>query len=310
MFPSAPALLSNTAPTGQWVYVTERFSKFIDNLGITQTQNDDGVIKHAGVRDCLNQHYYGYPSNTANSNLTGSWAKGLRVRPPRDIDVMFVLPWHIYHRFEERVGNRQAQLLQEVKNVLLVRYSESEMRGDGQAVVVRFSSIPIEVVPAFRFENGQFWICDSRDGGSYILTDPNAELQALNQSDQQNGGTTRHLIRVAKQWQRHCNVPIKSFLLERFAIHFLNEWDGCRHYIWYDWMVRDFFAFIIKYADGNVTMPGTATKIELGNAWLSKAHTAFNNAVAACEYEKQNENLLAGLTWQNIFGAMIPMDGK
>jgi hypothetical protein len=304
----APALLHNAAPTGQWLYVTKRFSNFIENLGITQNQNDDGIIKQAGVRDCLNRHYYGYSSNTENSILTGSWGKSLRVRPPRDIDVMFVLPWHVFHRFEERQGNRQAQLLQEVKNVLGARYVESDMKGDGQAVVVRFSSMPVEVVPAFRFDNGQFWICDSKNGGRYITTDPNAELYALDQSDQKNSGATRHLIRMAKQWQRHCNVPIKSFLLERFAAHFLNEWDGCRHYIWYDWMVRDFFAFMAKYADGTVTMPGTASKIHLGNAWLSKVQTAHSNAVKACDYEKINENLLAGLTWQNIFGTFISAD--
>src|SRR5437764_19222 len=55
------------APTGQ--HVEARFTKFLANLTITPLQLEDGRTKHAGVRACLNRHYWGTRSETANSLL-------------------------------------------------------------------------------------------------------------------------------------------------------------------------------------------------------------------------------------------------
>jgi hypothetical protein len=44
------------------------------------------------------------------------------VRPPRDIDLYFLLPPAVYHRFDNYIFvNRQSALLQEVRNVLLAK---------------------------------------------------------------------------------------------------------------------------------------------------------------------------------------------
>src|SRR4051812_15979671 len=95
--------------------VSSRFTRFLNNLLLTEAQKSDGATKHAGVRTCLNRNYYASTSSTANSFLIGSWAKATRIRPPRDIDVVFELPRSVYDRFEQRPGNKQSQLLQEVR---------------------------------------------------------------------------------------------------------------------------------------------------------------------------------------------------
>jgi hypothetical protein len=280
---------------------------FIANLAVTEPQERDGATKQAGVRATLNRHYYKLDSETANSMLTGAWGKHLRVRPPRDVDVLFVLPWDVYHRFESRSGNKQSQLLQEVKNVLGAEYTESDMGGDGQVVVVRFATTPVEVVPAFEFSDGQFWICDTNDGGSYRLTDPRAEIAELNYSDELNKGVTRHLIRMMKQWQRHCDVALKSYILERLAIELLCTWSYERNFFWYDWLIRDFFAHLISRINGGIIMPRTGEWVGLGDAWAYKARTAYAAALRACDYERDNENILAGVEWQSLFGVHIPL---
>lgn len=306
---SIPTTSTSNQPTDRkWIYVTRRFERFVDNLAITSNQMIDGETKHHGVRNCLNLHYHQVDSETANSILTGSWGKELRVRPPRDIDVLFVLPWDVYDRFELRLGNKQSQLLQEVKGVLAAKYSETDMRGDGQAVVVRFASMPVEVVPAFPATEGRFLICDTAGEGSYRLTDPNAEFAQLDASDTANANVTRRLVRMAKQWQRNCSVPLKSFMIEHLVVQFMREWTGMRDYFWYDWLVRDFFLFLTGKSHHFVVMPGTGQQIPLGDAWLSRANTAYGKALKACEYEKCNENLLAGIYWHDIFGDMIPMN--
>src|SRR5581483_8925928 len=107
-----------------WIAVTARFRDFHNNLLLTDDQREDGKTKHHGVRKCLNSHYYGSSSETANSFLIGSWGKFTRVRPPRDIDLYFVLPQEVYDRFNTYAYNvnKQSALLQEIKSVLQKTY--------------------------------------------------------------------------------------------------------------------------------------------------------------------------------------------
>jgi hypothetical protein len=127
----APSLLSQSPQAAlRWAHVRGRFRAFIDNLAITPGQLEDGTRKQAGVRACLNRHYYGISSETANSRLIGSWGKLTRVSPSRDVDILFLLPDAVYWRYQNRGGNRQSDLLQEVKNVLRSTYSLTSMRGD------------------------------------------------------------------------------------------------------------------------------------------------------------------------------------
>ncbi len=289
----------------QWRHVERRFTAFVEALAITDAQFQDGWRKQAGVRATLNRWYYGHSDEALNSLLTGSWGKQLRVRPPRDIDVMFALPWEVYRRFEGRAGNRQSQLLQEVRGVLAQTYPQSEMRGDGQVVIVRFATTPVEVVPAFAFDNGQYLICDTNDGGSYRVSDPIAEIAALDRSDQATAGATRRLIRMAKQWQRHCSVPIKSFILERMAVEFMRTWRHPHDHYYHDWMVRDFFAFLVENVGRSAVMPGTGTWVPSETLWASKARTALATATRACEWERVSIDYLAAGEWKSLFGSAI-----
>ena len=300
---------SNALPYG-WYFLVPRFSRFLDNLNLTDLQLTDGWVKQAGVRAALNRAYWNTSSETENGFICGSWGKTLQVRPPRDVDLLFMLPWADYTRFEQRSGNRQSQLLQEVRSTLQDTYPITELRGDGQVVVVQFATTTVDVIPAFSVGDGRYLICDTRNGGSYILTAPHAEIFELDASDTRNGGATRRLIRMAKQWQRYCDVPIKSIQLERLAIEFLDQWVYSRDLFWVDWMLKDFFAYLVSRVDGVIVMPGTGSVVPLGSEWRVKAETAQANAARAYAYEHENEDILAGITWQDIFGTMISISGR
>jgi Second Messenger Oligonucleotide or Dinucleotide Synthetase domain len=275
---------------------------------ITPTQREDAETKRAGVGACLNRSYWCTSSGTANSILIGSWGKQTYVRPPRDVDIVFLLSPDVYHRFQARSGNRQSQLLQEVKDVLVQTYSATTMRADGQVVMVPFNSTSIEVATGFRCSDGSIIVCDINNGGSYKTSTAEAEARGLTASDAKWNGNTRALIRMLKQWQRECNVPLKSFQIERLAVAFLETWaSSCRDVFWYDWMVRDFFSCLISWTNHNLIMPGTGEPIPLGRDWQSRAQTAYHYAYKACEYERDNLDSLAGQAWQKIFGIAIPM---
>jgi len=182
------------------------------------------------------------------------------------------------------------------------------MRGDGQVVLVPFASYKVEVAPAFKLGNGQYWVCNTNGGGRYVAFDPFAEAMNINASDAATNGNTRHLIRMMKTWQRYCNVPLKSFFIELVAVEFLKSWSYAgKSSVYYDWMVRDFFKSLIERAGGYVFVPGTLEVISLGNEWKSRAETAYARAIEACENEAGNYRYLAGEQWQRIFGPEIPV---
>lgn len=302
--------------------VSDRFKRFLANLSLTAKQREDGQKKHRAVRACLNAHYWGSSSETAHSMLVGSWGKSTEKRPPRDIDVLHVLPDSV----KERLGNlawgtnKQSYLLREVKGVLAATFPSTEVRADGQVVVVPFASYHVEVVPAleeksflFGEHTGKYIICDTHDGGSWKATDPVAEIANVKSSNDATNGDTRSVIRMMKRWQDHCNVPIKSFVLELCAIDFLRGWEHRgKGLVYYDWMVRDFLAYMkLKATFDSVTVPGTGESIRWFYAdWKSKAESAHARAVKACEFgasEKPGSDVDAGMEWQKVFGDEIPL---
>src|SRR5580692_5624861 len=79
-------------PVPRWLFVRQRFRQFLANLDLTAGQAGDGVTKHTGVVATLNRAYRNVSEGSTHRVLIGSWAKETRVRPPRDIDLLFILP--------------------------------------------------------------------------------------------------------------------------------------------------------------------------------------------------------------------------
>lgn len=290
-----------------WIAVRQRFEQFDKELALTSLQQSDGWRKRGGVVGCLNRHYYDSVSETDNSFMIGSWGKGTAMRPPREVDLYFVLPAAVYHRLTGYIWNRQSALLAEVKHVLEETYPDTDMRGDGQVVVVGFESFSVEVVPAFLLTNGRYWICRTENGGSYKETDPLAEMRYIESVDTACNHNLRPLIRMLKAWQAYCSVPIKSFQLELVAADFLRQSPWRQYdFFWFDWISRDFFAYLYHRANSFVVVPGTLENVGLGNEWQSRTETAYGRAEKACDYEKRNVVEAAGEEWQKIFGPQIP----
>jgi len=302
--PAAEPSLPASSP--RWIAVRPRFTQFHQNLRVTEAQFKDADTKYSGVARSLSRAYYG-DSSVEHSFAIGSWAKQTATRPPRDVDLYFVLPVSVHERFQGNQWNRQSALLQEVRGVLSDTYPNTELNGDRQVVVVRFDSLNVEVVPAFPLQGGGYLICDTNNGGSYKRTDPHAEVSHIDAIDRTSNGNLRALICMAKAWQAECNVPIKSFQIDLVAANFIQQSPRrLDDYFWYDWLLRDFFAFLHGQSNRFVMVPGTLEAIPLGDAWKSRAESAYGRAAKACDYEDWNCVTLAGEEWQKIFGSAIP----
>lgn len=291
-----------------WIGVTKRFSRFDSELILTDDQLEDGLTKQFGVRQSLQQAYYGVRDDAPPGFLVGSWGKGTQTRPPKDVDVFFVLPPEVYYRFEEYSGNRQSALLQEVKSCLADSYPQTEMRGDGQVVQVKFNTLMVEVVPAFRTnEEYTFLIPDTNKGGSWRNSSPELESGTIGYHDSCTNGNLRSLCRMMKTWKRCCDVPLKSFQIELLVKEFLENYEyRLRDYFYFDWFVRDFLKYVITRARTYLWVPSLRDSVPLGDAWLSHASTALDIALVACEHEYDDMTVSAGREWQKLFGNKIP----
>lgn len=292
-----------------WSGVKQRFRRFHNDVNLSQEQLYDGLIKQLGVRKSLHRAYYDEVTENPKGFIVGSWGKGTAAAPPSDVDIFFELPVEIYYRFEAYRGNKQSALLQEVRAHLLKTYPQTDMRGDGQVVVIGFNTITVEVVPAFRYDNlGRFYMPNTNDGGEWKIVHPQAEIDFIDTADKNAVGNVRAMAQMLKIWKRTCNVPLKSFQVELLAAEFMMTYDYKKYdYYWYDFFIRDFFIWLCNKAWSNLTIPGTFEYVNLGDAWLSKAKTARDCALQACAYEYNDYTILAGEEWQKIFGDRIPM---
>lgn len=302
-------------PLPQWSYVNNRFDRLLKNMRYSPAQIENYNTKLVELERCLNAKYW--PVKTSKDItfvLVGSWLKNTAVRTCSDIDIIFLLPYSVYSRYYYRGGNRQSALLQEIKEVLLLSYPTTYIKGDGPTVVINFNAIKVEIVPAFLDPNGSRnisdWnfktsVCYTKDNGCYKITAPIAEALYTTQINQKSNGKLVNLIKMLKLWKKQCNVPIKTIALQMMAEHFINQ--GIQH-SYLDWLLRDFFVYMITQKNKFDVFPATEELLEFGNTWISYAQTAATISKRACYYEQYNYNSLAGELWQKIFGRMIPKE--
>lgn len=285
---------------------SSRFNRFLNNISLTTDDHADAKRKYDGVAGKLHSHYYSTRYDGSTRLLIGSYGKQTAVRPPRDVDILFLMPYEQYARFDSYSGNRQSALLQEIRSVLQDRYSTTEkIRGDGQVVVVPFQNgHTVELLPAWISKTNKYIIPDTHDGGSWKIVDHTAEFNNVANSDTRSDGNTRRLVKMMKVWQAECNVPIKSLVLELRSVNFLTSWQ---HYnqsaTYYDWMVRDFLAELIQKVNSYCAIPGIDEKCYYGDAWLSRAESALARARKACDNEADKNERLAAEEWRKIFGS-------
>lgn len=291
----------------KWAYVRRRFLALQSNLAISDNALIDGKRKVIGVVSSLNRHYRGQNSD-GWVTIVGSWRKRTAISPSSDIDLLYHPPIELFFRYECRAGNRQSQLIQDLRNALATTYPQTRIRGDGQVVVISFNTIDIEVVPGFSSANGGYIICDTNNGGTWKRIEPDQEFAAFDLADSLQSGNVRKLTRIFKQWKRHCNVPIKSFHIEQLIKEAVSTSQyGFNDEYWFDWLVRDTFEHMLERVGQGFFMPGTTLEwINFGSLWQSKALSAYKNSIEACAHERFNNNVAAGVAWQKIFGRAIP----
>lgn len=273
------------------VDLSENFKKFLENIRLTENQIEDGENKCDNVCKVLHKHYYDGNNESSAKLIIGSFGKDTAIRPPSDVDVIFELPRSEKERYDNRSGNGQSQLLQDVKNVLMETYPLTDIKGDGPVVVVDFSTYKVEVNPSIK-EDSMYLVPLTINGGKWEQINPIKEKDVIDESDKRSCGNTRNIIKMIKKWRDYCNVSIKSFYIEILVVDFLKETE---HYDYgffsYPMLIYEFFEYMLKQKNKINFIPGTFNIINYGDEWESKAETACKNAKNAWLNGSEDESI-------------------
>lgn len=199
--------------------VKDDFNQFISNLQIDNF--DDINTSLVGIAKKLNQKYYDN-STTDNYLMVGSMGRNTSIKGESDIDVIYELPDEVFERFDDYESNGQSQLLNEIRDVLKEKYPSTDIKGDGQVVVISFTKYKIELVPGFKQDNNSYKYPDTHDGGSWKITKPILEIEEANNMIN-NISTYRDICQMIREWKANNGVTICGLLIDTLIKDFLDN---------------------------------------------------------------------------------------
>ena len=287
--------------------ISDKFNNFCSNLRMSDTTVSNVRLRYHGITKRLNKDFRNFDSDSAYSLYVGSYGRGTAIHVS-DIDMLYILPWGYYTKYDSYISNGQSALLQAIRDSIKQTYSGTYVSGDGQVVKVWFSDgVEFEVVPCFEYSDGSgFCYPDTNNGGSWKTTNPKPEINAINVWNSLTNNNLKRLCRMIRAWKDNCNVPMGGLLIDTFAYRFLSSWEHKdKSYMYYDWMTRDFFKFLSEQDDNQSYWKavGSGQFIYPKGRFAYKANIAYNNAVIAIEKEDKGYTYTANDYWRAIYGS-------
>lgn len=275
------------------------FKIFVSN--ISSLDFDDIDTKYNGITKKLNSHYYESDSETDNSKKVGSIGRGTAIKGISDLDTLYEIPEERFNDFKHYESNGPSQLLQEVKGALKDKYSRTDIKGDGQVVVVDFDSQHVEVVPCHKIYEYTYEYPDTHDGGSWNRTSPDLDIQKIKETND-TYPVLIPLCQMTRAWKNHSGVNLSGILIDIFAYKFVTSYfykvnDYKNNYFL---LVLDFFKYLTDLDDNeeNYYAPGSGERIEK----KSKIHKKANKAYQKLSKMKEDDSYHL----QDIFGNEFP----
>lgn len=289
--------------------VSDYFQTFCTNLRMSNDTINAIQYRYHQITKRINLDYYNSSSETNHSLYVGSYGRGTEIFTS-DIDMIVQLPYDTYVKFNNYSSNGQSALLQEVKHVLEKTYRTSDVKGDGQVIGINFTDgINFEVVPAFINKDGSYTYPNSNNGGSWKVTDPKSEIDAMNSMNSESNKNLKRLCRMARAWKNKCNVPMSGILIDTLAYKFIKDWQyKDKSYLYYDYMSRDFFEYLKDLGiDQNYWLaPGSNRYVWKYDNFQSKSKKAYDIAKEAISYETNNCSYTSKQKWREIYGTKFP----
>lgn len=239
--------------------------------------------RYKRITKAINQTFWNSSSETAHSFYVGSYGRGTAINTS-DLDVLIELPDDEFSHFSSIYGNGQSRLLQSVKNALLLTYPNTNIKGDGQVVVVKFSDgMKFEILPAFRNNtiwgwDGTYKYPDTHMGGNWMTTNPKAEQEAMKEKNSSSNGllfdACKHVRYVRDN--NFSSYHLSGILVDAFLYDAIGGWHFLREGEQHSGGTTTFEESLLKYyydisLNGYITpslkAPGSGMKVDASKGW-------------------------------------------
>lgn len=220
---------------------------------------------------------------------TGSLRHGTGIKIASDADYFAVLKG-------ERPTPTTA--LTHVKDALVDRYPNTTIQIRRPTVKCLFAggSETVEVCPAYRADDGGYWIPDPADSAKWMKSHPSDHNRYVNAVNTKHNGGAKKLTRLAKIWKYRRSLPVSSCYLEMRAAEYA---DGESTWA----MTIDLHRYLKRLHD--ISLRAMNDPTELGSRFtatsspsntsdaLSKLDTAVDRAKAARDYASEGRDAQA-----------------
>lgn len=198
------------------------FETFMGNLEPTNLAEIETTVGEIAKK--LNKNYYDLDGDkTSHMYIVGSIGRETAIKGVSDLDILFDLPDEVFKKFDAYEEKKQSSLLQEVKNVLKKRYLNTDISGDGQVVVIKFSKYTVELVPGFKQSDDRFKYPDTNNGGSWKYTDPLSEIEESKKTSEDTDNNFKYIANMLRAWKNKQGFKFGGLLIDTITYKFLNE---------------------------------------------------------------------------------------
>lgn len=290
--------------------VAETFRAFRNEYLISQALMSSISDRYKRITRQLNTDFWNTDSDVSHSLYIGSYDRDTAAKGVSDIDMYFRLPYSMWEQYHGHQGNGQSALLQSVRASMRKTYPTTDLKGDGQVVVVSFTDgITFEVLPVFKNTEGSMTFPDSNDGGSWKTCNLTAEMENFATRNLAANHNLKAVGRMARIWKSEQTVSISGMLIDTLAYNFIDGWaHKDKSYLYHDYLVRDFF---LSLSNCDTTQewwraPGSGSWVRRTGGFERKALAAYNSAVEAIDNETKGYEWAACQSWRKIFGTTYP----
>jgi len=278
--------------------IADLFSQFLTNLVIRNAESIS--LRYGELTTALNKTFRDTDSKTANTLQVGSFGRKTGVNGISDLDMLYIMPkskWDTYQ------GSKQLKLLQDVKDSILNRYPKTKVRVDRLVVTVTYVDFHVEVQPVFEQDDGTFKYPDTKNGGSWKITKPRDEMNAVAELDVEKNSNLRRLCKMVRAWRNKHGVGMGGLLIDTLAYNFLKsttEYDA-KSFLYYDELSRDFFKYLSDLPkQDRYNAPGSNQYVKVKKSFQRKARKAHNLCLKAIEAEGTKG---VNDKWKKVFGS-------
>lgn len=285
--------------------IADTFKQFLSNLAVDNAQ---AISDRYGEITCaLNKKFRDTESKTTNTLQVGSYGRHTAIKGISDLDMLYIMPKGDWDNYKD---GGQSKLLSDTAAAIRARYPKTTVKVDRLVVQAIYSNFRVEAQPVFEQDDGSFKYPDTYNGGSWKITKPREEIQAMSEFDTQKNKNLRRLCKMARAWKNKHGVGIGGLLIDTLAHNFLkstSDYDD-KSYLYYDYMSRDFFAYLKELPKQDYFAAlGSGQRVKVKKNFQRKAKKAHELCLKAIDAEgKENQND----KWRAVYGRLFPAAEK